>query len=234
MAAHVPGSGTEEELLGLDMFVSDAALIPRTYRFPPLVSVEIMAVASENQHIDKWVPLVVWNASVEMGKALANNVIDVRGKRVLELGSGTGLCGLVAALVSRELCVLTDGAKCSVEALGQSARLNRLQEHVICRQLFWGDMDAARQIVTEFGAFPIVLATDLIYEVAAIEPLLFSALMILEPMGELFLANHKFRFPHLDTKLKDVLAKMPYGSEMILKETRKLGDVDLWIIVKKK
>ncbi|KPV77504.1 uncharacterized protein RHOBADRAFT_41497 [Rhodotorula graminis WP1] len=50
----------------------------------------------------------VWNASILLADKIAAKEIEVEGKRVLELGAGLGLPGLVAAHVGADLVVLTD------------------------------------------------------------------------------------------------------------------------------
>ena len=74
--------------------------------------VRVSCVSGENQHIDKWVPLVVWRAAEAFANELALNPereLTLEGKRIVELGSGTGLCGILAAKISKTNCLLTDG-----------------------------------------------------------------------------------------------------------------------------
>jgi predicted nicotinamide N-methyase len=50
--------------------------------------------------------------------------LEVRGKTVLEIGSGCGLCGLAAAVLGAKSVVLTDGSPGAIAALELSARDN--------------------------------------------------------------------------------------------------------------
>ncbi|GAA5916796.1 hypothetical protein JCM5296_007394 [Sporobolomyces johnsonii] len=50
----------------------------------------------------------VWNASILLADKIASEEIEVRGKRVLELGCGLGLPGIVAASKGAQLVVLSD------------------------------------------------------------------------------------------------------------------------------
>ncbi|BGP39121.1 hypothetical protein JCM10450v2_003075 [Rhodotorula kratochvilovae] len=62
----------------------------------------------------------VWNASILLADMVAAREIEVEGKRVLELGCGLGLPGLVAARMGAELVALTDYDQ--ADSLGDTAR----------------------------------------------------------------------------------------------------------------
>ena len=191
------------------------------------VSLRVLSVSRENQHIDKFVPLVVWHAAEEACAALAGDYAHlVQGKTVVELGSGTGLAGLVAAVVSGEDCLLTDGDAASVDAVSESVRLNGLQGRVRTAQLQWGDVAAVRKVGRRFQ---VALATDVIYDRDAIAPLLTTAGAALEPGGRFVFFNHKFRFARLESELRLALDSVP---GLALTETMRLGDVDVFIIDK--
>jgi len=40
----------------------------------------------------------IWNSSLVMAKQIENNIINVKGKRILELGAGAGLPSLISCL----------------------------------------------------------------------------------------------------------------------------------------
>jgi len=40
----------------------------------------------------------IWNSSLLLAKQIENNIIDVKGKRVLELGAGAGLPSIISCL----------------------------------------------------------------------------------------------------------------------------------------
>jgi len=191
------------------------------------VTLRVLSVSRENQHIDKFVPLVVWHAAEEACAALAGDYAHlVQGKTVIELGAGTGLAGLVAAVVSGADCLLTDGDASSVDAASESVRLNGLQARVRTAQLQWGDVAAARAVVMG-RRFQVALATDVIYDRDAIAPLLTTASAVLEPGGRFVFFNHKFRFARLESEVRHALDSVP---GLALAETMKLGDVDVFII----
>lgn len=84
----------------------------------------------------------------------------VRRGRVLELGAGTGLAGLVAARLSRKHVELTDGDLPSVEALEEAVALNRgtvPQVSLGARQLKFGEVPAMKK-------FDLIIAAEICTE----------------------------------------------------------------------
>lgn len=51
---------------------------------------------------------VVWDAALLLCRAMDSGLVDVRGKNILELGSGTGIVGIVAGCLGARECLLTD------------------------------------------------------------------------------------------------------------------------------
>lgn len=81
-----------------------------------------------------------WEAALHLGAYLCENRDVVRGKRVLELGAGTGY---VAVLCAKHLgaasCMATDGSPEVVEGLPANLELNGLNlKTVEPRELYWG------------------------------------------------------------------------------------------------
>ena len=56
----------------------------------------------------------VWPAATALCAWLANHTAEVQGTRVLELGAGTGVCGLYAAALGASRVLLTDGGSASL------------------------------------------------------------------------------------------------------------------------
>lgn len=196
-------------------------------------SVSVLCVHGENQHVDKWVPLVVWRAAEAFGLEISSaRAEELRGKRVIELGSGTGLCGLLAAKISQEFVLLTDGNEDSLEALEESIELNGMQGRVDSHVCEWGSLPHLAQIKSKFGDFDVCIATDVIYDREAIHPLLISALGVLPPhSGTFILANHRYRYLGLLDEIKRCLTLEP---QLVLEQVTRIGqdDVDLFVFRK--
>jgi predicted nicotinamide N-methyase len=214
-----------------DIFDGEVSKEQRDFEFGPY-RISLFCVAGENQHIDKWVPLVVWRAAEAFNAELitAPRKAELKGKRIVELGSGTGVCGLLAARIGGNATVLTDGSEDSVEALEESIALNKFgeQQHVDCARLIWGDVQTTKELKAKFGGeFDVCVATDVIYEAAAVKPLLVSASeLVSSNNGVFFLANHRFRFHGLRQEIDKSLVGMPFA----LVEVTRIGeDVDLYV-----
>lgn len=81
----------------------------------------------------------------------------VRRGRVLELGAGAGLAGLVAARLSRKHVELTDGDPCSVAALEDAVAVNSGSStgSLGARQLKFGEVPAMKK-------FDLIIAADIL------------------------------------------------------------------------
>lgn len=115
--------------------------------------------------------LAVWSGGDIMPQFLVSNSSFVEGKQVLELGSGTGVCSIVASLMGAARVVCSDG---DVDALA-NLRYNMTRNlpsieaaHIHCPQLIWGEeLEAFRD---NFGIFDLVLASDCVYMEKCVEP----------------------------------------------------------------
>jgi predicted nicotinamide N-methyase len=99
-----------------------------------------------------------WECSLRLCRVLEVREGLCKGARVLELGCGLGVPGLVAARLGAALVLLTD----MPDVLGPAdaaVKCNELEEIVKVEQLLWGDG------VREAGSpsFDLVLCSDLIY-----------------------------------------------------------------------
>lgn len=112
---------------------------------------------------------------------VASNVANRR--RVLELGAGMGVCGLIAHKTGAAAVVLTDGDASALKYLNENimanvgsageSKMDESKTEMVegdsrpahARVLRWGDTDAVKELmeVLETGHFDLVLGSDLIY-----------------------------------------------------------------------
>lgn len=160
--------------------------------------------------------LTMWRAGEDLGRYLWEKRVTLfgggqqdmlqeqGGRHVLELGCGLGLCGLLASLLNpKGVVVLTDGDELTMEKLAVNVEENTVRNGcaVMARTLLWGNH---QELVIEFpDLFDLVLAADVIYEEAAIVPLLQTVVATLKEGPEaLFLLSFARRNVSIEKVLK--------------------------------
>ncbi|XP_040295938.1 protein N-lysine methyltransferase METTL21A [Bufo bufo] len=104
------------------------------------------------------VAAVVWDAAVVLCMYLEAGGVDLQGRSVVELGAGTGLVGIVAALLGANVTV-TD-RELAVEFLKSNVQDNlpkELEHKMSVKPLNWGTG------LEHFSHFDVILGADLIY-----------------------------------------------------------------------
>jgi len=123
----------------------------------------------------------------------------VRGRRVVELGAGVGLCGLLAARLGAAHVVLTDVGAALLETLEENAILNNLSHAVSIRSLDWGSCG------DDTPHADTVLGSDVIYDTSHATLLPGIIATLLPPSGFALLCNG-IRFPAV---LYEFIARLP-------------------------
>ncbi|XP_055967520.1 protein N-lysine methyltransferase METTL21A isoform X1 [Sorex fumeus] len=106
------------------------------------------------------VAAVVWDAAVVLATYLETGAVELQGRSAVELGAGTGLVGIVAALLGAHVTI-TD-RKVALEFLKSNVQANLplpIQARAIVKELTWG------QNLGSFppGEFDLILGADIIY-----------------------------------------------------------------------
>ncbi|KAF0688495.1 Aste57867_19896 [Aphanomyces stellatus] len=112
-----------------------------------------------------WAGTLVWDAAIVLSNFLLNDV-DLTAKRVIELGAGIGVPGMVASLLGAKDVVITEQPEL-VPLLRTNIRRNfqtiDAGRSVAAAALSW-DRAAATAFCDTFGTFDIVLSCDCIYQ----------------------------------------------------------------------
>ena len=127
----------------------------------------------------------IWDSGREMSAQLLQQGDALAGKRVLELGAGTGIGGLSAAACGADV-LLSDQAH-MLPLLTQNIATNGLQRRAVATQLLWGDLSdiervagatdansnpclrqtvsltACLRALAASGPFDLVMGSDLLY-----------------------------------------------------------------------
>jgi predicted nicotinamide N-methyase len=130
----------------------------------------------EDEFLPYWAEL--WRSGVALAEVVS--ALDVRDKRVLELGAGLGLPSLAAALRGAKV-LATDWADDAVALLRANARRNSIRLRV--KRVRW---DAPEALLRE-APWELVLGADLLYEernarqLLELLPLLGGEILIADP-----------------------------------------------------
>jgi len=139
----------------------------------------------------------IWPASLFMCDFLKRNPELVKGKRVLELGSGTGIVGLYAAKLGATHVTLTDFIDFNIECVKRNIKENGLGAVSEPRWFRWG---------TTLGEqWDVILGSDVTYPAMDHMALWKTIRTHLKPGGRCILAHHKrenfnfiYKFKELD------------------------------------
>lgn len=115
------------------------------------------------------VAAVVWDAAVVMCMYLELGQVELKGKVAIELGAGTGLVGIVAALLGANVTI-TDRQP-ALDFLSANIKANLptdVQGSAVVSELSWGE--GLEQYPT--GGFDLVLGADIVYLEDTFVPLL--------------------------------------------------------------
>jgi predicted nicotinamide N-methyase len=125
----------------------------------------------------------VWPAGLAMCEFLKRNPKLVKGKRVLELGSGTGIVGLYAAKLGAKHVTLTDFIDWNILNIKTNIEDNRLGNVAEPRWFRWG---------TSLGEqWDVIIGSDLTYPAMDFPALVKAVKTHLKPGGRCILAHHQ-------------------------------------------
>ena len=113
---------------------------------------------------------LVWPVSAHFCKYIFMNSDAFRHKRVLELGSGTGLLGLVCNVVEASTIILTDLKEClPICKLNLSSNCDILNPNstTVVEELVWGDCIRSNDLLQTYGSIDIIIGADIVYHQSA-------------------------------------------------------------------
>ena len=156
-----------------------------------LVNIELNGFRQDSDEIWKSTGMTVWKAAEFLSDYLVQHRAELlrNNQRVLELGAGLGLCGVLAhSLTANTVCV-TDGDTDVLPLLRSNVERNKRNDKLSCRQLLWGRGSSENFLKQQQGdAFDVILAADIIYATSIIEPLLETIQVLLKKTGVFVMA----------------------------------------------
>lgn len=142
------------------------------------------AADDPEQNLPYWAEL--WPSGIALAAAILEDPGMVRGKDVLELGSGVGITAAIALEAGANL-LATDYSPQSL-LLTKVTSLRHCGEEPRTMQLNWRQ-PSDELLAGHPDGYPVVLAADVLYERRDIEPLLALFDRIVAPDGVLWLAE---------------------------------------------
>ncbi|TMW55061.1 hypothetical protein Poli38472_013823 [Pythium oligandrum] len=130
----------------------------------------------------------VYDAAIALSLYLEAHCDLVRNKRVIELGCGPGLVGIVAAHLQADQVVVTDGDPASVHLTAANIELNELEKpQCIATEYLWGDETNG---VLQDAPYDVVVGADIVAcpYADAFDALLRAFLQLTDAHTELVLA----------------------------------------------
>jgi len=153
-------------------------------------------------HLLQSTGLTLWKGSENLCKFLSVHTEYIRGKHVVELGAGLGLCGILAHKLGAQKVILTDGDTDTLSNMRHNIASNVKDEGddsgIICKQLLWGrNVETFCQkwaAAPDHAGFDVVMGGDIAYAQEALEPLFATVLSLLSVKpASVFLLSFVFR-----------------------------------------
>jgi hypothetical protein len=133
----------------------------RTLNFSALIYQrnEFLAEGKQTGH-------AIWPCSQLMCDFLQEQSGLIKNKRILELGSGLGICGSIAVVLGAKFVLFTDGDESVLEKCKRCAETNELGSQITdgeygFSRIRWGEGEADNALPTE--RFDIIIGSDLLY-----------------------------------------------------------------------
>jgi predicted nicotinamide N-methyase len=139
-------------------------------------------ISEESFEHEEFLPY--WAELWASGVALAHDVSlrSLRGRRTLELGCGLGLPSIAAAFAGGRV-LATDWSPDAVRATAANAERNGVEVETL--QCSWAEPDP----LVELAPWPLVLASDVLYEARNVEQLLDLLPRLVDETGLVLLAD---------------------------------------------
>eukprot|EP00928_Gymnodinium_smaydae_P050955 TRINITY_DN34495_c0_g1_i1.p1 TRINITY_DN34495_c0_g1~~TRINITY_DN34495_c0_g1_i1.p1 ORF type:complete len:275 (+),score=45.22 TRINITY_DN34495_c0_g1_i1:74-898(+) len=191
---------------------------------------EVMPLVSESRRAHSmykggWTGGSLWMGAKVLADVLSEEPERVRGKRVLELGSGCGLVGLIAASLGASEVTLTD----EVTYLASHNVASHVKEHpelssrLHTQKLTWGD-DASRSSLNP--PYDVIIGSEIMYHREDHERLASTIMAISRPGTSVVLASQAWcvqtsnellaRLAACDFAVRDISAE-PVVSSILIK-----------------
>ncbi|KAF4093747.1 hypothetical protein AMELA_G00005360 [Ameiurus melas] len=160
----------------------------------------------------------VWDAGIEMCRFLERECVEVCGKRVMELGAGSGLVSILAARLGARVTVtdLPEVLPHTVRNIDSNTPLNSWPAGPpTVLPLFWG-----RDLEQFSSQWDLVLGSDIVY-IPETFPLLLHTLVHLSKCGAVVYLSSKMRREHHTHEFYNTLLPQRFLVELVHRDAHK-------------
>jgi len=196
------------------------------------IKINIRGYKSDSDEVFESTGLTVWKAAEYLGQYQIKHSLLFHGKRILELGAGLGLNGILASCTSQnsKICI-TDGDTDALIHLRKNVernitdtynndnKLNTINSKISCYQLIWGKSNAKIFLQQQQqenddddendSKFDILLASDIVYAKCIIKPLWETVQILLKRKKEnntpMFIMSYANRGKDIPVQIDELL-----------------------------
>mmetsp|Transcript_22178 Transcript_22178/g.33636 ORF Transcript_22178/g.33636 Transcript_22178/m.33636 type:complete len:291 (+) Transcript_22178:30-902(+) len=158
------------------------------------IDIGLRGYKTDSDQVFESTGLTIWKSAKHLCQYQMSHSKLFHGKRILELGAGLGLNGILAYCMTQDSTIcITDGDTDSLNNLRENIDLNRQEKFtskISCHQLIWNRSNAALFLENhaESQTFDVMLASDIIYAKGIIEPLWATVQVLLARSGVFVMA----------------------------------------------
>ena len=170
------------------------------------IDIQLRGYKTDADEVWQSTGLTLWRASDYLCRYQMENLSLFRNRRILELGAGLGLNGILAwrstaSSLDSRVCI-TDGDSDALVHLRENLIRNRNDDDddetvnkVSCHQLIWGEQSSEHFLthVASNQKYDIILASDIIYSAIIVEPLWATVKTLLKEDGGVFVMAYARR-----------------------------------------
>lgn len=204
-----------------------------------IIDIELKGFDMKSGNVWSSTGVTLWRASgILCDYFLKHHGLLKNSKRLLELGAGLGLCGILAHHITSSYVCLTDGDSDTLQLLRSNIQRNttattttedsRIQsKKIACHQLLWG-----RQYALDFlqrqpscddeTKFDIIIGSDIIYAECILQPLWDTIKVLLtKKIGIFIMAFSSGRQVGPISHVLDVAEKAGFWHKCVMEDYRK-------------
>lgn len=158
---------------------------------------------------------IVWPGAKHLYSYILQNPGLIEGKIVLEVGSGSGLCGLVCSSIASKT-ILTDGNEIVLRLLELNKQFGN---NIQVAMLEWNDPEPAKHLKAADlpGTYEVIIGADVVYWADSIVPLFKTVDALLYKEGK-FIMCYTARATNTHASLLAISSEIGFSHSLLWQE----------------